>query len=153
MLFIIGKNAQILYVYSFVSFEIRERNDISMDNFEKVLEYMPTSISQLFAPKKSDLTCAEEIRLRTNKPLAVKTEKGIELFEHIVTQQEVLQTFERICESSVYSYRKQICDGYITIRGGNRVGIVGSAVIDNGQVVNINYIFNSIKNCTKNGAD
>ena len=140
MLFIIGKNAQILYVYSFVSFEIRERNDISMDNFEKVLEYMSTSISQLFAPKKSDLTCAEEIRLRTNKPLAVKTEKGIELFEHIVTQQEVLQTFERICESSVYSYRKQICDGYITIRGGNRVGIVGSAVIDNGQVVNINYI-------------
>ena len=75
MLFIIGKNAQILYVYSFVSFEIRERNDISMDNFEKVLEYMPTSISQLFAPKKSDLTCvapkksdltcAEEIRLRS----------------------------------------------------------------------------------------
>ena len=151
MLFIIGKNARILYVYSFVHFEIRERNDISMDNLEKVLEYMPTSISQLFAPKKSDLTCAvapkksdltcaEEIRLRTNKPLAVKTEKGIELFEHIVTQQEVLQTFERICESSVYSYRKQICDGYITIRGGNRVGIVGSAVIDNGQVVNINYI-------------
>ena len=151
MLFIIGKNAQILYAYSFVHFEIRERNDISMDNLEKVLEYMPTSISQLFAPKKSDLTCAvapkksdltcaEEIRLRTNKPLAVKTEKGIELFEHIVTQQEVLQTFERICESSVYSYRKQICDGYITIRGGNRVGIVGSAVIDNGQVINIYYI-------------
>ena len=61
MLFIIGKNAQILYVYSFVSFEIRERNDISMDNFEKVLEYMPTSISQLFAPKKSDLKCAYNI--------------------------------------------------------------------------------------------
>ena len=74
MLFIIGKNARILYVYSFVHFEIRERNDISMDNLEKVLEYMPTSISQLLAPKKSDLTCAEEIRLRTNKPLAVKTE-------------------------------------------------------------------------------
>lgn len=31
-------------------------------------------------------------------------------------------------------------DGYITIKGGNRVGIVGSAVIDNGQIININYI-------------
>lgn len=51
-----------------------------------------------------------------------------------------MQSFEKICESSIYSYRKQICDGYITIRGGNRVGIVGSAVIDNGQVVNVNYI-------------
>ena len=51
-----------------------------------------------------------------------------------------MQSFEKICESSIYSYRKQICDGYITIRGGNRVGIVGSAVVDNGQVININYI-------------
>lgn len=70
MLFIIGKNAQILYVYSFVSFEIRERNDISMDNFEKVLEYMPTSISQLFAPKKSDLhvcNCTEKSDSRVQK--------------------------------------------------------------------------------------
>ena len=30
--------------------------------------------------------------------------------------------------------------GYITIKGGHRVGIVGSAVIDNDQIININYI-------------
>ena len=29
---------------------------------------------------------------------------------------------------------------YTDIIGGNRVGIVGSAVVDNGQVININYI-------------
>lgn len=70
----------------------------------------------------------------------IKTEQGMEKIDHIVSQQEVLQAFERICENSVYSYRRQICDGYITIRGGNRVGVVGSAVIENGQVININYI-------------
>ena len=64
MLFIIGKNAQILYVYSFVSFEIRERNDISMDNFEKVLEYMPTSISQLFASNKQAIGGKDRKRYR-----------------------------------------------------------------------------------------
>ena len=62
------------------------------------------------------------------------------MLDYIVNQQEILQAFERICENSVYSYRRQICDGYITIRGGNRVGIVGSAVIDNGHIININYI-------------
>ena len=82
----------------------------------------------------------EEIRLRTSKPLMLKMGQETQIIDHIVTQQEVLQAFERICENSVYSYRRQICDGYITIRGGNRVGIVGSAVIDNGQVININYI-------------
>ncbi len=82
----------------------------------------------------------EEIRLRSNKPLALKIGQDIQMEDYIVSQEEVLQAFEKICESSIYSYRKQICDGYITIKGGNRVGIVGSAVVDNGQVININYI-------------
>ena len=39
MLFIIGKNAQILYAYSFVHFEIRERNDISNERkAQEILE-------------------------------------------------------------------------------------------------------------------
>ena len=82
----------------------------------------------------------EEIRLRSSKPLALKIGQDIQMEDYIVSQEEVLQAFEKICESSIYSYRKQICDGYITIKGGNRVGIVGSAVVDNGQVININYI-------------
>lgn len=82
----------------------------------------------------------EEIRLRGNKPLSLKFGQEHEIADYIVSQQEILQAFEKICESSIYSYRKQICDGYITIKGGNRVGIVGSAVVDNGQVININYI-------------
>ena len=82
----------------------------------------------------------EEIRLRTNKPLALKIGQDTQMIDYIVSQEEVLQAFEKVCESSIYSYRKQICDGYITIKGGNRVGIVGSAVVDNGQVININYI-------------
>ena len=82
----------------------------------------------------------EEIRLRAGKPLMLKIGQETKVIDYIVKQQDVLQAFERICENSVYSYRRQICDGYITIRGGNRVGIVGSAVVDNGQVININYI-------------
>ena len=82
----------------------------------------------------------EEIRLRTNKPLALKIGQDTQITDYIVSQEEVLQAFEKICESSIYSYRKQICDGYITIKGGNRVGIVGSAVVDNGQVINVNYV-------------
>ena len=82
----------------------------------------------------------EEIRLRSNKPLALKIGQDTQITDYIVSQEEVLQAFEKVCESSIYSYRKQICDGYITIKGGNRVGIVGSAVVDNGQVINVNYV-------------
>ena len=126
-----------------------------MTGLETVLEYLPLSIREIMYPvpnyHKDEITYPvpnylvpnyqiEEIRLRSNKPLALKIGQEVQLMEHIVSQQELLQSFEKVCESSVYSYRRQICDGYITIRGGNRVGIVGSAVIDNGQIININYI-------------
>lgn len=119
-----------------------------MSGLEIVLEYLPFSLKQYiheFLVKKEPVpndtnNHIEEIRLRNNKPLALKFEQGTLITDYNVSQQDVLQSFEKICESSVYSYRKQICDGYITIKGGNRVGIVGSAVVDNGQVININYI-------------
>ena len=120
-----------------------------MSGLEIVLEYLPSTIRDkiepvLNVPKGQNGTGTEcpieEIRLRSNKPLMLKIGQETEIIDYIVKQQEILQAFERICENSVYSYRRQICDGYITIRGGNRVGIVGSAVIDNGQVININYI-------------
>lgn len=106
---------------------------------EVVLEYLPITIRKIINenPRNAEL---EEIRLRASRPLSLKIGQEIQTMDYLVSQQEVLQAFEKICENSVYSYRRQICDGYITIRGGNRVGIVGSAVIDNGQVININYI-------------
>ena len=109
-----------------------------MTNLQNVLEYLPITIRNEIEPVQN--VPIEEIRIRSNKPLMLKIGQETEIIDYIVKQQEILQAFEKICENSVYSYRRQICDGYITIRGGNRVGIVGSAVVDNGQVININYI-------------
>ena len=118
-----------------------------MTGLETVLEYLPVTIRQKIdlaqnSRKKgpSPNLQIEEIRLRSSRPLILKIGQETYITDYIVKQQDILQAFEKICENSVYSYRRQICDGYITIRGGNRVGIVGSAVIDNGQVININYI-------------
>ena len=82
----------------------------------------------------------EEIRLRVGRPIALKIGKSIETINHYITTEEILETFEKICENSVYSYKKQICEGFITVRGGHRVGITGNCVFENGQVQNISYI-------------
>ena len=118
-----------------------------MAGLETVFEYLPVTIRHKIdlaqnSRKKGPAPNLqiEEIRLRSSKPLILKIGQETYITDYIVKQQDILQAFEKICENSVYSYRRQICDGYITIRGGNRVGIVGSAVIDNGQVININYI-------------
>ena len=109
-----------------------------MNEIENILDYFSINVRKIIEKNYSDKI--EEIRLRSNKPLCIKIGQENKLIDYIVKQQDVLQSFEKVCENSVYSYRRQICDGYITIRGGNRVGIVGSAIVDNGQVININYI-------------
>jgi len=65
----------------------------------------------------------EEIRLRTSKPIILKFNEGEKIFEEKTNTDEILETLQYICENSIYSYQNQICNGYITIRGGHRVGV------------------------------
>ena len=82
----------------------------------------------------------EEIRLRTDKPIILKFNKYEKILEKNVTQEEILKIIQCICDNSIYAYQNQICDGFITVKGGHRVGITGSCVIENNKVTNINYI-------------
>lgn len=82
----------------------------------------------------------EEIRLRIEQKLTLKVGQELIMLDHNVTRQELQESFENICEKSIYSYTNQIAEGFITIKGGNRVGLTGTAVIENGKVININNI-------------
>ena len=62
------------------------------------------------------------------------------MLEYVVSQSEILQMLERLCENSIYAYKNQICEGFITVKGGHRVGIAGSCVIENGKIINVKYI-------------
>ena len=58
-----------------------------------------------------------------------------------ISTEDILEIMEKITENSMYSYQKQICSGYITLRGGHRVGISGNVVMEEDKVININYIY------------
>ena len=115
-----------------------------MDEINQVLQYFPLEIylqiSKLIEESEKVADSIQEIRIRTNKPIALKVENSNRILKHKVTQEEVLRIFERICEGSIYSYRKQICEGYITVKGGHRVGITGNVAMEDDKVININYI-------------
>ena len=82
----------------------------------------------------------EELRIRANKPLIIRTSLEEVVTDYIVTAEDILTSLERICENSVYTYQNQICGGFITVMGGHRVGITGNAVMEEGRIININYI-------------
>ena len=109
-----------------------------------VMEYLPENIKaeiKIYLEKQKEAeNKIEEIRIRINQKIAIKIGQNIEVIGNKVTKDDLNETFENICEKSIYSYTKQISEGFITIKGGNRVGITGSCVIENEKVKNINYI-------------
>ena len=115
-----------------------------MDEINQVLQYFPLEIylqiTKLIEDNPKIIDSIQEIRVRTNKPIAIKADNSNRILKHKVAQEEVLKTFGKICEGSIYSYRKQICEGYITVKGGHRIGITGNVAMEDEKVININYI-------------
>lgn len=88
----------------------------------------------------------EEIRLRAGAPLTLgiagescfmTNEGGITNYEtdaYVVRCEEVQSTFAAICENSVYAHLDEIRQGFLTLKGGHRVGVCGKAVLEKGKI-------------------
>ncbi len=89
----------------------------------------------------------QEIRLRSNRPVCVTVDGknrflvanggftdnslgGIK-----VENCDVEYVLKNVCEHSVYSYQRELSQCFVTVKGGHRVGIAGTAVLDaNGKM-------------------
>lgn len=112
-------------------------------NIDGILRYFPQKVQELIKNNINDeeLEMLEEIRVRNNLPLILKIGQAEKVIDYKITTEDINYIFQKICENSIYSYQKQIANGFITVQGGNRVGIVGTAVLDgNDKVINFNYI-------------
>lgn len=119
-----------------------KRNKENMD-IDGILRYFPKKVQELIKNNINDgeLEMLEEIRVRNNLPLILKIGQAEKVIDYKITTEDINYIFQKICENSIYSYQKQIANGFITVQGGNRVGIVGTAVLDgNDKVINFNYI-------------
>lgn len=111
-------------------------------NYNEILKYFPIRVGQVISKELDNNENLEEIRLRSNKPIILKFTNKEKILKGFIETEDILQTLQSICDNSIYSYQNQICEGFITIKGGHRVGITGSAIISNGKITNINYISN-----------
>ncbi len=106
-----------------------------VQNMQTILRVLPRDIAN-----NLDIENIEEIRLRTNRNMILKYMNREEVSEYIPTQRDILAILQIFCDNSIYSYQSQICNGYITLMGGHRVGITGNVAMKDGKINNINYI-------------
>ncbi|MCI8444240.1 MAG: stage III sporulation protein AA [Clostridia bacterium] len=115
-----------------------------MKEIEEVLRYFPSNLyhllSDTFRQNKKIEENLQEIRIRCNRPIILKLRQVDIVIEYEVSQTEIGQTLERLCNNSIYAYKNQICEGFLTVKGGHRVGITGTAVVENEKVINLKYV-------------
>lgn len=94
-----------------------------------------------------------EIRLRSGRPVILYGRYGNYFLLNsgstgastdnafVLTPEILTDTFNRLCCYSIHSHLSSIVNGYITINGGHRAGIVGTAVVNSsGEITSLRDI-------------
>lgn len=117
-------------------------------DFTENLRYvLPVRISEmLFQTPQDKLETVSELRLRIGQPVIVRTgftenglgERGLQREPGTVfSAADALAFMTRINERSPYAHAQSMQSGFVTVRGGHRIGMGGQAVCSGGQVSGI----------------
>lgn len=82
---------------------------------------------------------AEELRLRAGHPMTVLLPRGEQVVgeEAVVTQGDIELLCDTVTGYSRYAAAETMARGYITAKGGFRIGLCGTAVVQEGRSTNL----------------
>ncbi|AFS78382.1 stage III sporulation protein AA [Gottschalkia acidurici 9a] len=124
--------------------------------FHNILQYIDQNLKEILINiDKNIAKNIEEIRLRMGKPLMIYS-NGVNYYidkkgtlystpinlqkSYLVTPENIYKTFQIVSNYSVYSIQEELKQGFITIKGGHRIGLVGRGVYNRDKLENIKDI-------------
>lgn len=124
-------------------------------HFDSAIYFLSDEIKNSLIKIPSEIKkSTQEIRLRVNKAISLicanknffiknsgaVTENYQDNDVLKIDKNTLEKSFYSLCEYSVYSFENQISKGFITAKGGHRIGLCGTAVIKNGEISSIREI-------------
>lgn len=120
---------------------------------EEILHIFPDFMRSRWEKVAERADRLQEIRLRVGQPVTVLmdnrekflSERG-ELTDEISyagcsDEKELEAILAHICHYSIYAFADEIRQGFMTIRGGHRIGLSGQVILEDGERIrNIKYI-------------
>lgn len=132
---------------------------------EELLQIFPKELKKRIA-ESVPFQEVTEIRLRAALPISIVTAEKTYFLKkegglcrkkeqgRILSKEELKMIFERITQYSVFAYKEEIGEGFITVKGGHRVGLCGKYYYEEGKKRQIKDISSlnirvarEIKNC------
>lgn len=126
----------------------------NIKTFNDVIKNMDYQICNILSRLPNEIKQqAKEIRINCGQPISIFNGEKIVFVDidgntHLkyyeglykVTKQNIQNTFKILCGYSVHSFQNEIINGYITIKGGHRAGIAGTAVVEHNHIIGLREI-------------
>ena len=106
--------------------------------YEEAARVLPGRLrEQALAQPPEVRQMAEEFRLRAGQPLAVLLPEGERSLGAAVTPEDLETLCDLATDYSRYAAEETLREGYLSVRGGFRVGLCGTAVMKEGSNTNL----------------
>ncbi|MBQ9279815.1 MAG: hypothetical protein IJ215_02040 [Clostridia bacterium] len=121
----------------------------------EIISNFPRNVKEDFLKVPEDvLKCACEIRFRVGQPGLISCFQEEFFLSNKISTEDILRLIENFSDNSIYSIQNEMNSGFITIKGGHRIGISGTSIFENGIIKNMKYISSlniriarEVKNC------
>lgn len=127
-----------------------------VDEFYKVIDHLDSELKDILKNiDKKLISKIEEIRLRVGRPLMIYAE-GNDLYvdkngktyiedpgvtnAYIVRLDNINKTFQIVSNYSIYSIQEELKQGFVTIKGGHRIGLIGKGIYNGDRLSSIKNI-------------
>ena len=124
-----------------------------MDFESMILCYFQDGLRKALSRKaKEEAEYIEEIRIRADKPLIIRL-RGKEYLlsaegnfvqefkdAYFPSLKEIRQAIDSISQHSPYAFEEEIKNGFITVKGGCRIGLAGTAVTEEGKIKTLKHM-------------
>lgn len=124
-----------------------------MKETNEIFAFLPDKIARILENQPQDLlNCLEEISLKPKGYLYIITDRETYFFTkdgklsnspsggYVVSEEEISEAVGKITGGSYYSLQEEIKEGFVTVRGGHRIGISGKAAFMEDKIISISDI-------------
>lgn len=100
---------------------------------EEVFDILPNDVRERIY-FEGNLDNLEEIRIRLERPVELIMNGKYIFIPLIIQQQHLTYMVGKLTQFSVYMMEEELRRGYVTLKGGHRIGLAGKVVTENSKV-------------------